>query len=401
LELKALGDQVTNCGAAECVSDPLRPTRTRAENEAAAGGKREERAMLMRVAMVMAWALQQTASDGGGEPRQCTREWATPLKPDMSLKTPAPDEPGVQPRKLRMDNTCAEPVVVMWVNEHGAEVEVKRLEPGRRLSTATTGGAVFRAYFVDETNAPVQLALEHKVSRLDPRMRHVDIAPCGPQAARFVIEGAAVTFEKPEHSDTLEEPEPDIVARELLQQNKVNEDAPLDEDDDTILVFSVLGGICAIFGFMALSAVLPTLMRGDLTTRHQKRLAMARESAEATRYPNPKVVNSESEDESDSSDSSEEENEQSSEEEEEVVVALPELSVHGAVRGNATPTQPQAPGAAHRQRQVLDGRVSPTSSVHELRQKLAELGARDHRLAQLISDGGLDRPPTHFAVHGA
>jgi hypothetical protein len=44
---------------------------------------------------------------------------------------------------------------------------------------------------------------------------------------------------------------------------------------------------------------------------------MARQSAEAVRYPNPKVVESESEseetsDESDSSDSSEEENEQSS-----------------------------------------------------------------------------------------
>jgi hypothetical protein len=38
------------------------------------------------------------------------------------------------------------------------------MEPGRRLSTATTGGAVFRAYFVDEANEPTQLALEHKVS---------------------------------------------------------------------------------------------------------------------------------------------------------------------------------------------------------------------------------------------
>ena len=54
--------------------------------------------------------------------------------------------------------------------------------------------------------------------------------------------------------------------------------------------------------------------------QHQKRLAMARQSAEAVRYPNPKVAESESEseetsDESDSSDSSEEENEQSSQEE--------------------------------------------------------------------------------------
>ena len=95
----------------------------------------------------------------------------------------------------------------------------------------------------------------------------------------------------------------------------------------------------------------------------------------------------ENSDESDSSDSSEEENEQSSQEE--VLAVLPE------------PTQPQAPWAAHGQGRAQDGAVSPTSSVDELRQKLDELGTRDRRLAQLISDGGLGRPQMRFAVHGA
>lgn len=332
-------------------------------------------------AVAMAWSLQQTAGSGGegsGTVRHCTRDWATPLEPDMSLRTPSPDAPGVQPRKLRMDNTCAEDVVVKWVNEHGAEVQVKRLEPGMRLSTATTGGAVFRAYFVDENDQPVQLALEHKVSRLDPRMRHVDIAPCGPEATRFEVEGATVKIEKLKRGDT----EPDIVARELRQQNRVEDSLPIDnEDDGTVVVLSVVGGVAVMFSFIALSAVLPGLARGESSTRHQKRLAAARLSAPLAHYPNPKESEVEaSADESDTSASSSSE-EQS---DDEVVVALPQRLEHaGALCGDATPPRPWAVQGHVR------ATVSPTSSVQQLRQKLDELGARDRRLAQLIRKGGL------------
>ena len=334
-------------------------------------------------AVAMAWSLQQTAGSGGegsGTPRHCTRDWATPLEPDMSLRTPSPDAPGVQPRKLRMDNTCAEDVIVKWVNEHGAEVQVKRLEPGMRLATATTGGAVFRAYFVDDNDQPVQLALEHKVSRLDPRMRHVDIAPCGPEATRFEVEGATVKIEKPKRGDT----EPDIVARELRQQNRVEDPLPVDnEDDDTVVVFSVLGGVAVMFSFIALSAVLPGLARGESSTRHQKRLAAARLSAPLARYPNLKPEESEADESSDESDASASSSSEEQSDDEVVVVQPQQLEQAGAVCGGATPSRPW----------VVQGHVratvSPTSSVQQLRQKLDELGARDRRLAQLIRKDGV------------
>lgn len=356
--------------------------------------------------VVMMWSLQQTTSTGdngsGEERRQCTRDWAPPLEPDTSLRTPAPDAPGIQPRKLRMDNTCAEPMVVMWVNEHGEEVQVKRLEPGRRLSTATTGGAVFRAYFVDGADQPVQLALEHKVSRLDPRMRHVDIAPCGVGAKRFEIAGAHVKINrKPKTDDSQPQGsgEPDVVRRELLQQDLPDEEAP-DGDDVTVVVVSVVGCVATILGFLVLSAVLPRLgaqMEPKSPTRRRHRLRTADSSTNAALHCNlqppattPELCryNNESPLESSASESETSASSDSSEEDEDIDTDKEVVVVREE--------QPEDSGAVRRLTHVqgfvvTDAAVSPLSSVHELSKKLEELGGRDRRLAQLIQDGRANR----------
>ena len=128
--------------------------------------------------------------------RYCKREWAH--KPDATVDLRSVNHDGQQEWKLHMLNTCADEVVIYWMNLNGEEVELKRLKPGRKTSMLTATGHAFRVYFADSftTDLPTsalpgstsrQLAMEHTVrsEHNDEADEWVEIAPCGADATPF------------------------------------------------------------------------------------------------------------------------------------------------------------------------------------------------------------------------
>jgi hypothetical protein len=137
--------------------------------------------------------------------KYCERSWS-PI-PDATVGLRSANEEGQQELKLRMENTCADDVVVYWIDLAGEEVELKRLKPGRKLSMLTATGHAFRVYFpagftgtradLPESALPRstsrQLALEHTVAaraadsveETGDSLELVSIAPCGADAAPY------------------------------------------------------------------------------------------------------------------------------------------------------------------------------------------------------------------------
>eukprot|EP01043_Picozoa_sp_COSAG02_P071655 COSAG02_NODE_13189_length_1429_cov_12.709023_1_plen_249_part_01 len=174
--------------------------------------QRRESAMRLLCEVVAAVLFLLSPGAGTGAAQHCTREWA--VTPDATVGLRSVNGDGQQERKLRMVNTCADEVVIYWMDLNGEEVELKRLKPGRKTSMMTATGHAFRVYFaagftsvradLPESALPLstsrQLALEHTVhlegsehseasdpsDPSDPSDQNwIRIAPCGADATPF------------------------------------------------------------------------------------------------------------------------------------------------------------------------------------------------------------------------
>lgn len=159
--------------------------------------------LLCEVVAAVLFLLSSHGAGGAGTGTgvsHCTREWAQ--TPDATVGLRSINHDGQQERKLRMVNTCADEVVIYWMDLNGEEVELKRLKPGRKISMMTSTGHAFRVYFaarftsvradLPESALPRstsrQLALEHTVHLDvgdDNDEKWVQIAPCGADATPF------------------------------------------------------------------------------------------------------------------------------------------------------------------------------------------------------------------------
>ena len=132
------------------------------------------------------------AETGAEAARHCTREWAD--KPGATVGLRSVNHENQQEWKLRMLNTCADDVVIYWMDLNGEEVELKRLKPGRKASMLTATGHAFRVYFAGSltsaradppSSTSLQLALEHTVRPEHSDEEWFKIAPCGADATPF------------------------------------------------------------------------------------------------------------------------------------------------------------------------------------------------------------------------
>jgi hypothetical protein len=78
--------------------------------------------------------------------RYCTSRWATYQTKQPNFASVNADNQ--QKRKMRMENTAAEPLDFFWVDPDGSEVAMTKLAAGRKFTMMTASGHAFRAYFI-------------------------------------------------------------------------------------------------------------------------------------------------------------------------------------------------------------------------------------------------------------
>eukprot|EP01047_Picozoa_sp_COSAG01_P096104 COSAG01_NODE_26669_length_706_cov_2.532125_1_plen_180_part_10 len=143
-------------------------------------------------------------SDGGvgGEQEQqeqqryCTSRWSQELQHTTFFASV--NEESQQERRMRMENTAAEPLEVYWVNPDGEEITMTKLAAGRKFTVMTASGHAFRAYFI-RPDGSQKLAYEHRVTLTDQldefgEPKHEDyvrVMPCGRGAKPFVKGGSS------------------------------------------------------------------------------------------------------------------------------------------------------------------------------------------------------------------
>ena len=128
------------------------------------------------------------------------------------------NEDSQQERRMKMENTAAEPLQVYWVDPAGVEVPMTKLAAGRQFTVMTASGHAFRAYML-RPDGKQKLALEHRVemaSNVDQfgqatEIDFVRVMPCGPGAKPF-IKGSSRKEEDLRHPS------------QILQQHKAEEE---------------------------------------------------------------------------------------------------------------------------------------------------------------------------------
>ena len=300
-----------------------------------------------------------------------------------------------------MQNACAEPLVVMWVDELGAETEVMRLlKPGKRFSMATAIGHAFRVYWAAGQAAGTQqrqLAMEVRVppQQEDGGEVHVvQILPCvgavpftgrsaQPQAREAEVEAKQAVAECPtalsaqrlaERERELQRREDELGTRERRVKHREAAEggagggagrAPRDDDDGAAAVATaaacVLGAVSVwlLIRLRDASASHDDLLRQ--LGRTQQALAAQRAAAAAA----------------------------SGQAEAGAKVASPAWNSVALKQAAASVREEQqqerqqrTPNASPRRRAALT--VSPNSPLKDLDAKLKELGARDGRLGRLL-----------------